>query len=125
MTVKVPGTEQMQTINGKKICWNFRKGRCRFGHNCKYAHDTDIQKTAEELEAKKHKANGIVCEGSGTVKAPPSTLLEDKVSDDVWEEPTRKKSKRPGLSQSLKPGKKVLDMYKQQKLKEKNKTFKT
>jgi hypothetical protein len=28
-------------INGKKICWNNRKGRCRFGHNCKFAHDTD------------------------------------------------------------------------------------
>lgn len=24
--------EELKTINGKKVCWNFRKGRCRFGH---------------------------------------------------------------------------------------------
>lgn len=53
MTVKVPGKDNTQMINGKKICWNYRKGRCRFGHNCKYAHDSDIQKTTEELEVEK------------------------------------------------------------------------
>lgn len=28
-------------VNGKKICWSHRKGRCRFGHNCKFAHTSD------------------------------------------------------------------------------------
>lgn len=28
--------------NGRKICWNNRKGRCRFGNKCKYAHDSDL-----------------------------------------------------------------------------------
>lgn len=28
--------------NGRKICWNNRKGRCRFGSKCKYAHDSDV-----------------------------------------------------------------------------------
>lgn len=50
---KVPGKDNTQMINGKRICWNYRKGRCRFGHNCKYAHDTDIQKSSEEIEADK------------------------------------------------------------------------
>lgn len=50
---KVPGKDNTVMINGKKICWNYRKGKCRFGHNCKYAHDSDIQKTNEELEADK------------------------------------------------------------------------
>lgn len=53
MNVKVSGKDNTQMINGKKICWNYRKGKCRFGHNCKYAHDSDIQKSAEELEAEK------------------------------------------------------------------------
>lgn len=40
--------------------------------------------------------------------------------DAVWEGGSdRKKLKRPGLSQGLVPGQKVLKMYKQQKLKEK------
>uniref|UniRef100_A0A0K8TMF0 C3H1-type domain-containing protein n=1 Tax=Tabanus bromius TaxID=304241 RepID=A0A0K8TMF0_TABBR len=30
------------TKNGKKICWNFQKGRCRFGSNCTFAHDSDL-----------------------------------------------------------------------------------
>jgi len=34
--------EELRTIGGKKVCWNFRKGRCRFGHNCSFAHDSDI-----------------------------------------------------------------------------------
>lgn len=50
---KVPGKGGTQMINGKKICWNYRKGRCRFGHNCKYAHDSDIQKTQDEMEEEK------------------------------------------------------------------------
>ena len=30
--------EDQKTIEGKKVCWNFRKGRCRFGHKCTFAH---------------------------------------------------------------------------------------
>ena len=26
-----------RTIDGKKVCWMFRKGRCRNGHKCKFA----------------------------------------------------------------------------------------
>ena len=28
--------------SGRKVCWNFRKGKCRFGHKCRYAHDSDL-----------------------------------------------------------------------------------
>lgn len=28
--------------DGKKICWNYRKGRCYKGHNCPMFHDGDI-----------------------------------------------------------------------------------
>lgn len=33
--------------NGRKICWNNRKGRCRFGNKCKYAHDSDLVEAKE------------------------------------------------------------------------------
>lgn len=57
---KVPGKDNTQMINGKRICWNYRKGRCRFGHNCKYAHDTDIQKSNDEIEADKQVLRGDI-----------------------------------------------------------------
>lgn len=37
--------------NGRKICWNNRKGRCRFGNKCKYAHDSDLVEPVEKDEA--------------------------------------------------------------------------
>ncbi|KAI8435250.1 hypothetical protein MSG28_003596 [Choristoneura fumiferana] len=116
----VPGKDNTQMINGKKICWNYRKGRCRFGHNCKYAHDSDIQKTTEELQAEKQKLKTVVCEGSGTMtSAPPPQVIVESTEDDAWEGGTdRKKLKRPGLSQGLVPGKKVIKMYKEQKFRE-------
>ena len=46
-----------RTIDGKKVCWNFRKGRCRNGHNCKFAHDNDIKNSVTEAlytETKKY-----------------------------------------------------------------------
>jgi len=37
-----------RTIDGKKVCWMFRKGRCRNGHKCKFAHDNDIKNAVTE-----------------------------------------------------------------------------
>ncbi|XP_045514216.1 uncharacterized protein LOC123707937 [Pieris brassicae] len=117
----VPGRDNMQMINGKKICWNFRKGRCRFGHNCKYAHDSDLQKTTEELEAEKQKLKTVVCEGSGTMTCtvPPEIEKEavNSTDDSIWEGGVRKKKRRPGLSAGLVPSQKVIKMYKEQKIK--------
>ena len=42
-----PKREDMKEINGKKICWNYRKGRCRFGSNCIYAHDELLRSEPE------------------------------------------------------------------------------
>ncbi|XP_026742694.1 uncharacterized protein LOC113504546 [Trichoplusia ni] len=122
----VPGKDNTQMINGKRICWNYRKGRCRFGHNCKYAHDTDIQKSSEEIEADKQKLKSVVCEGAGTMtSAPPPVAVLDQstpTDDATWEGGVdKKKLKRPGLSQTLVPGKKVIKMYKEQKIKDANK----
>lgn len=92
-------------INGKKICWNYRKGRCRFGHNCRFAHDSDIQKTQEQIEEEK-----IALQSKGVVvhKVQTSSSQVDKVDD---EKNITSKRKRPGLTQGLTPGKKVMKNY--------------
>lgn len=94
----------MKTVNGKKICWNYRKNKCRFGHNCKYAHDSDLQVdrstiTTSEMNVKQ---------------------VDLKKFDEInSEELVNKKKKRPGVSQDIIPSKKVLKMYNEQKKKSK------
>lgn len=68
-----------------------------------------------------------MCEGVGTMTAaPPPLAILDPISptdDAVWEGGIdKKKLKRPGLSQTLVPGKKVLKMYKEQKIKDANRS---
>lgn len=62
--VKMVDTREALAINGKRICWNYRKGRCRFGHNCKYAHDSDLQKSQAQLHAERDRARAcsVVCQ---------------------------------------------------------------
>lgn len=44
--VKMVNTDEQITVkNGKKICWNYRKGRCRFGSKCTFAHDSDVEQS--------------------------------------------------------------------------------
>ncbi|KAL5286597.1 hypothetical protein ACFFRR_007925 [Megaselia abdita] len=91
----VENDEKIILKNGKKICWNFRKGRCRFGSKCTYAHDSDIQ-------------------GMSSTPAEPSTSIEI-IETDKKPPPPREKKKRPGLSDGLVPSKKVLKNYSSQK----------
>ncbi|PSN33592.1 hypothetical protein C0J52_23009 [Blattella germanica] len=102
-----PTRDEVKMINGKKICWNFRKGRCRFGHNCKFAHDSDLQRSEADSQ-----------ENSEQVPLP--NQISPPVGDEeaeLDEENTKTqivRKKRPGLTQSLVPGKKVMKMYKKQ-----------
>ncbi|XP_018562708.1 zinc finger CCCH domain-containing protein 8 isoform X3 [Anoplophora glabripennis] len=106
--------DNTMVINGKKICWNYRKGRCRFGHNCKFAHDSDIQKTEDQLKAEKEAAiqNSIICQrgqmGHSQFTAQPTTQDLTEINDEAMQ---NKKRKRPGLTQGLIPGKKVMSSY--------------
>ena len=43
--------EEMKMIDGKKVCWMYRKGRCRQGSKCSFAHDNDV-KTDRVVEIK-------------------------------------------------------------------------
>nr|BAH72295.1 ACYPI009868 [Acyrthosiphon pisum] len=38
----VPAKDHLTKVNGKNICWMNKKGRCRFGNKCKFAHDSEL-----------------------------------------------------------------------------------
>ncbi|XP_063238167.1 uncharacterized protein LOC134539812 isoform X2 [Bacillus rossius redtenbacheri] len=102
-----PTQDEVKMINGKKICWNFRKGRCRFGHKCKFAHDSDLQSAKPEA-SEAGEQDLVVAEDNGVAKDVETGKATTMTT----------KKKRPGLSQSLVPGKKVMKMYKSQTLRD-------
>ncbi len=99
-----PKLEDVKEINGRKICWNFRKGRCRFGGNCVFAHDSELLLASKQQELN----NTTQC----AVKGP------DFNSRECHETQSQPRNKRPGLSQGIVPGKKVMRMYKKQQASE-------
>lgn len=99
--VKMISTD-VKTVNGKKICWNYRKNKCRFGHNCKYAHDSDLQIDPATIAASETNVQQIDTK---------------KISGSADSEQPLRGKKRPGLSQNIVPGKKVMKSYNQQKRK--------
>lgn len=90
----VPVSQQME-VEGKKICWNYRKGRCRFGHNCKYFHDSDVPTQ--------------IVPPADTVTVIADTL--DTEGGASRSQPDRVKNKRPGLSDGLQLSKKAMKFY--------------
>lgn len=95
--------------NGKKICWNYRKGRCRFGSNCTYAHDSDLHTNEKTIEIDKEITTAtstivpIVTNVNTATATAAATIgkLKSKTSN----------KKRPGLSDSIIPSKKVIKAY--------------
>lgn len=107
--VKMVNTkDNVQTINGKKICWNYRKGKCRFGHNCVFAHDSDLQKTKEQLESENRVQQTVICQNQSL--AQPTEQEMTQIREEGMGTSSQKR-KRPGLSQGLVPGKKVIKNY--------------
>ncbi|XP_015599105.1 uncharacterized protein LOC107269585 [Cephus cinctus] len=109
-----PTLDDTKMINGRKICWNYRKGRCRFGHNCTFAHDSDLHRSAADLEAIRTPQETIICQ---TLYNNGQMLGNEEDEVDQENNQMQKRKKRPGLTQTLVPGKKVLKMYKTQQAK--------
>ncbi|XP_038054860.1 uncharacterized protein LOC119727040 isoform X2 [Patiria miniata] len=106
----------------KKICWKFRNGRCRFGHKCKFAHDSDVPATllaggqAEDTTANDRTAHHQHIGGGAD---PGAWLGQQGAEDDGDEEEGQlKRKRRPGLSQTLVPSKKVMTGFARQRSKE-------
>ena len=104
----------MRKIGGKKVCWNFRKGRCRFGHKCTFAHDSDIklkEPTYDDGLAAEGKALETSSSSSSTTPAAPSPSTEEISANAVVQSANKKK--RPGLSQGIEPSKKAMKFHNQ------------
>ncbi|XP_044271645.1 uncharacterized protein LOC123015777 [Tribolium madens] len=110
----VDAKDNVVVINGKKICWNYRKGRCRFGHNCKYAHDSDLQKSKEQLQSEKQMQQTVVCQNQNLPEPSPQDL--EKIKQEAVTQNAQKRKKRPGLTQGLVPGKRIMKNYVNKKL---------
>lgn len=108
----IPTQDNITQINGKQICWMYRKGRCRFGHNCKYAHDSDLYNTSS-VETSESVDNSVICDTL-------NNIVNNSVNVESEDCDNQKKKKRPGLSETLVPGKKYMNMYKKQKLNDSN-----
>lgn len=89
----VPAKDCVTKKNGKNICWMNRKGRCRFGNKCKFAHDSEL-------------FNDI--NTSNVINEPK--VDKDITSKNIYN--SNKKNKRTGLPQNLIPGKKVIKIFK-------------
>ena len=102
--------EDAKTIEGKKVCWNFRKGRCRFGHKCTFAHDSDVglKKRREEAEAIA-RAKGPTIEAKATSSSDAKDVVV--VDEDGGEDHSKPKKKRPGLSDGIVPSKKAMKFH--------------
>ncbi|XP_012541382.1 uncharacterized protein LOC105839542 [Monomorium pharaonis] len=118
-----PTLDDTKMINGRKICWNYRKGRCRFGHNCTFAHDSDLHRSAAELEALRTPQETLVCQTryNGQQQHQQIQQILPSINDDENEvdqennqTANRKRKKRPGLCQLLLPSKKVYKQFKAQ-----------
>lgn len=136
-------------INGKKICWNYRKRKCYLGTQCPYAHDSDVPLTDEQLKEQRaeddlHRAAGGSSNVAGFKNIFPPTSTKSHLPGtasvvaggydssaffssphlgggtkpatnnditDFTEPPHSKSKKRVGLTNSLIPPKKALNLY--------------
>lgn len=105
--------------NGKKICWNYRKGRCRFGSNCTYAHDSDLHVNKKLNEMNRDGSDAVVTPATGGITTAPTIAPNANATGAVGTGATTtgklktktSNKKRPGLGDSIIPSKKVIKAY--------------
>jgi len=104
--------EAGRTINGKKVCWNFRKGRCRHGHKCSFAHDSDVKTSVvESLYTPKYDEGAQVsCDKVDTMTMQPLQMSRN-MREEEEDESQKIRKKRPGLSEGLMPSKKAMQFH--------------
>ncbi|XP_049540862.1 uncharacterized protein LOC125954515 [Anopheles darlingi] len=106
--VKMVDPEANTAEQKRKVCWSYKKGRCRFGSKCNFAHDSDLILRKELTGGAA--ASSSEAEPDDTV---PGTDPESGAIPEVPPTPTKKK--RPGLARELVPPRKVLRMYHREK----------
>ncbi|KAK9504644.1 hypothetical protein O3M35_010931 [Rhynocoris fuscipes] len=112
------------TKSNKKICWMFKKGKCRFGKKCKFSHAEDhhttvtttVGNTVNQDSSDNNSSGGCMQETDIKVINENFNSEEELINNsDNEEEYNKKRKKHPGLTQGLIPSKKVIKMYKKQK----------
>ncbi|KFB48685.1 AGAP006163-PA-like protein [Anopheles sinensis] len=99
--VKMVDPEANAAEQKRKVCWSYKKGRCRFGSKCNFAHDSDLILRKE------------LATGTGENEQDPPCIEDVSITVPKTVPPNKKK--RPGLSRELVPPKKVLKMYHKEK----------
>ncbi|XP_041029916.1 uncharacterized protein si:ch211-113e8.11 [Carcharodon carcharias] len=101
--VRLTAPVRTEEDGGRKICLAYRKdGRCRYGSNCKFAHDSDLPTYNPESGAPRPLAGSRPQENGGGGEEPKP----------------RSGKKRPGLGPTLNPPKRSLKNYQAQRAKE-------
>lgn len=104
----VPLTMQAKPsqIGGKKMCVSYRKdGRCRFGINCKFAHDSDLQIAVSPSDCDQPVSN------DSPARVDTSAGGSQNPQQEIAEESEQRKKKRVGLSNTLIPPKRAMKQY--------------
>lgn len=92
-----------------KICRKFAaKGQCRFGDKCKFVHTQDQQDNTKPRMQGSNKRNGNKRHRPRLIGDLDGLFDED---DDEEREGSQRRRKRPGLTNSIIPSKKVVAMY--------------
>ncbi|XP_035790988.1 uncharacterized protein LOC118466143 [Anopheles albimanus] len=104
--VKMVDPEANTAEQKRKVCWSYKKGRCRFGSKCNFAHDSD-------LILRKEPTGAAASSATDSEEAVAGTDPESGVIPEIPPTPTKKK--RPGLARELVPPRKVLRMYHREK----------
>lgn len=99
--VKMVDPEANAAEQKRKVCWSYKKGRCRFGSKCNFAHDSDLILRKELAIGTSENNQDPPC-----IEDAPITVAKTVLPN---------KKKRPGLSRELVPPKKVLKMYHKEK----------
>ena len=104
----------------------YRKGRCRFGHKCTFAHDSDVNLKKPEAAEREptfsapHLGTG---QPAAAAKREDEHEARETVDKDNGEyddgavicgqdsQGIKKAKKRPGLSEGLVPGKKAMKFH--------------
>uniref|UniRef100_A0A182WLL6 C3H1-type domain-containing protein n=1 Tax=Anopheles minimus TaxID=112268 RepID=A0A182WLL6_9DIPT len=103
--VKMVDPEANAAEQKRKVCWSYKKGRCRFGSKCNFAHDSDLI-LRKELPTEA---------GSENEQDAGANTADESVTVTVKKPYPPDRKKRPGLSRDLVPPKKVLKMYHKEK----------
>ena len=96
--VKMTAEQIKESRLKKKICYNYQKGKCRFGNKCKYSHGDD------HIVANRVSSENTESDAEQQVKLDRTTNFQPERDDDGN---LIKRKRRAGVTNNLLPAKKA------------------